>query len=87
MLQRIENNSSTVMDNIFVDNSILKSFSTSPPINGLSDQNTGFLTINNIYATINKMPLKKRTRFTNNKRITSFQTLLKNQMRGSAYEN
>jgi hypothetical protein len=45
---RIQNDSSTAIDNIFVDNSRLKSSSTSPPINGLSDHDAEFLIMNNI---------------------------------------
>jgi len=48
---RIQNDSSTANDNIFVDNSKLKSFSTSPLIKDLLNHNAQFLTINNIHAT------------------------------------
>jgi hypothetical protein len=37
-----------------VDNSKLKSFSTSPLIKGLSNHDAQFLTINNIHATKNE---------------------------------
>jgi hypothetical protein len=67
---RIQNNSSTAIDNIFVDNSRLKTSSTSPVINGLSDYDAQFLTINNIlYATTNKIPFKQKTRLINNETI------------------
>jgi hypothetical protein len=46
---RTQNESSTVIDNIFVDNSRLQSSSTSPLINGLSAHDAQLLTINNIY--------------------------------------
>ena len=46
---RIQNNSSTVTDNIFVDNSRINLPSTSPTINGLSDNDAQILTIKNIY--------------------------------------
>jgi hypothetical protein len=48
---RTQNGSGTANDNIFVVNSKLKSFSTSPLINGLSSHDAQFLTISNIYAT------------------------------------
>jgi len=62
-------------DIIFVDNSRLNLFSTSPIINGLSEYNAQILTIKNIYATRNKFPLKHRTRLINNEPITNFQTI------------
>jgi hypothetical protein len=48
---RIQNESSTAIDNIFVDNSRLGSTITLPLINGLSDHDAQLLTINNIHAT------------------------------------
>jgi exonuclease III len=51
---RIQNDSNTAIDNIFVDNSRLKSPSTSPLINGLSDHDAQFLTINKQYICNNK---------------------------------
>jgi hypothetical protein len=62
-----------------VDNSRLKSSSISPLIDGLSDHDVQFLTINNIYATTNKIPFKQKTRLINNEMITNFQTLLKKE--------
>jgi hypothetical protein len=62
-----------------VDNSRLKSSSTSPLINGLSDHDAQLLTINNIYATTNKIPFKQKTRLINNETVTNFQTLLKKE--------
>ena len=62
-----------------MDNSGLKSSSTSPLINGLSDQDAQLLTINNIYATTNKIPFKRKTILINNETITNFQTLLKKE--------
>ena len=46
---RIQNKSSTAIDNIFMDNSRLGSTIISPLINGLSDHDAQLLTINNIY--------------------------------------
>ena len=48
----IQNNLSTDIDNIFVDNSRLNFSSISATINGLSDNNAQILTIISIYATI-----------------------------------
>jgi endonuclease/exonuclease/phosphatase family metal-dependent hydrolase len=45
--------SNTAIDNIFVDSTSLKSSSTSVIINGLSDHDGQFITINNIAATTN----------------------------------
>jgi exonuclease III len=45
---RIQNYSSTVIDNIFKDSIRLSSSCTSPIVNGLSDHDAQFLTINNI---------------------------------------
>jgi hypothetical protein len=53
---RIQNESSTAIDNIFVDNIRLGSTITLPLINGLSDHDAQLLTINNIYATTKKSP-------------------------------
>jgi hypothetical protein len=43
---RIQNDSSTAIHNIFMDNSRLKSSCTSPLIDGLSDHDAEFLIIN-----------------------------------------
>jgi len=51
---RIQNNSSTATDNVFVDKSRINLSSIPPTINGLSDHNAQILTIKNIYATIRK---------------------------------
>ena len=48
----IQNNLSTAIDNIFVDNSRLNLSSISATINGLSDKNAQILTITTIYPTI-----------------------------------
>jgi hypothetical protein len=47
---RIQNDSSTATDNIFVDSIRFSSSSTSPIINGLSDHDAQNLMINNIDA-------------------------------------
>jgi hypothetical protein len=73
---RIQNDSSTTIDNIFVDNSRINLSAVYPTINGLLGQVVQILTNKNIYATINKFPLKQRTRIIDNKTIINFQTLL-----------
>jgi len=72
---RIQNDLSTTIDNIFVDNSRIN-LSSSPTINGPFGQVPQILTNKNINATINKFPLKQRTRIIDNKTIMNFQTLL-----------
>jgi hypothetical protein len=84
---RTQNESSTATDNIFVANSRLQSPSTSPLINGLSDHDAQLLTVNNIYTTTNKIPLKQRIRLINNETITNFQTLLKKETWESVYRD
>ena len=58
---RIQNNSIIAIGNKFVGNIRINLSSPSPLINGLSDHDAQILTIKNIYATINKLPLKNRT--------------------------
>jgi len=53
---RIQNESSTAIDNIFVNNSRLGSTITLPLINGLSDHDAQLLAINNIFAVTKKFP-------------------------------
>jgi hypothetical protein len=83
---RIQNNSSTAIDNIFVDSIRWNSSSTSPIINGLSDHDAQLLTINNIVAEVNLIPLKQRTRKINNATIMQFQLFLKNETWESVYK-
>ena len=54
----IQNNSSTAIDNIFVDNSRMNLPAISPTINSVTEHDAEILTIKNIYRTINKLPLK-----------------------------
>jgi len=70
---RIQNNSSTAIDNIFVDNSRLNLSSISPKINGLSDHSAQILKIKNIFATINTFPFKQRTRLISRETVMNFQ--------------
>jgi hypothetical protein len=84
---RIQNNSSTAIDNIFVDNIRLNSSSTSPIINDLSDHDAQLLTINNVVAAVNLMPLKQRTRKINSVTVVQFQLLLKNETWESVYKD
>jgi hypothetical protein len=83
----MQNKSSTAIATIFVDNSRLKSSYTSPLIHGISEHDTQLLTINNIYAATNKMPLKQKTVLINCDTLTEFQTLLKQETCESLYQN
>jgi hypothetical protein len=73
---RIQNNSRTTIDNTFEDSSKINLSTVSSILNGLSYNIVQILTIKNVYATINKSPLKQRTRLIDNGTITNFQTLL-----------
>jgi hypothetical protein len=84
---RIQNDSSTTIDNIFVDSIGFSSSSTSPIINGLSDHDAQYLMINNIAAASNLISLKQRTRKVNNKTIMQFQLLLKSETWESVYKD
>ena len=83
---RIQNKSSTAIDNIFVDNSRLGLTTISPLINGPSDHDAQFLTINNIYAAKYKVFLQQRTRTINRVTLSHFQSLLKQETWQSVYQ-
>jgi len=74
---RIQNNSNTAFDNMFVDNSRINLPSISPIINGLSDHIAQILKIKNLYATTNVYPWKQQTRLIDDETITNLLTLLK----------
>jgi hypothetical protein len=84
---RIQNDSSTAIDNIFVDSITLSSSSTSPIIYGLSDHDAQLLTINNIASAVNLIPLKQRTRNINNDTVMKVQFLLKSETWESVYKD
>jgi hypothetical protein len=84
---RIQNGSSTVVDNIFVDSIRLSPSSVSPIINGLSGHDAQLLTINNIASAVNLIPLKQRTRKINNDTIMQFQLLLMSETWESVYRD
>ena len=69
---RIQYNLRPTTDNIFVDNSTVNLSSISPTINGLLDHVAQILTIKNTYATVNKFPLKQRTRLIDNETIMNY---------------
>jgi hypothetical protein len=81
---RIQNDSRTANDNIFVDSIRFSSSSTSPIINGLSDHEAQYL---NIATAGNLIPLKQRTRKVNNETIMQFQLLLKSETWESVYKD
>jgi hypothetical protein len=83
---RIQNKSSTAINNIFVGNSRLGSTITPPPINGLSDHDAQLFTINNIYAATKKVSIKQRTRIINSETLTNFQSLQKQETWQYVYE-
>jgi hypothetical protein len=75
----MQNESTTAIDNILVDNSRLGSTITLSLISGLSDHDAQILTINNIHAATKKVSLKQRTRIINSETLTNFQSLLKQE--------
>ena len=82
---RIQNNSNTAFDNIFVDNSRINLPSVSPIINALSDHIAQILKIKNIYATTNVYPWKQQTRLIDNETIRNLPILLKRATWESVY--
>jgi exonuclease III len=58
---RTQNDSSTAINNIFVDSTRLSSSSTCPITNGLSDNDAQFLTLHNTVPATNIVSLKQRT--------------------------
>jgi hypothetical protein len=83
----IQNNSSTAIDNIFADSTRLNSSSTSLIINGLSDHDGQLTAINNTVATATLIPLRHRTRKTDNETVMQFQLLLQNETWESVYKS
>jgi len=63
---RTQNDSSNTTDNVSVDFTRLSSSSICPTINGLSDHDVQFLTVNNTALASNIVHLKQRTREINN---------------------
>jgi hypothetical protein len=56
---RVQNSSSTAIDNIFIDSARLSSSCTSPKIHSLSDHDVQFLTVNNITSEVDLTPIQK----------------------------
>jgi hypothetical protein len=83
----IQNDSSTAIDNIFVDSIRFSSSSTSPIINGLSEHDAQNLMINNTAAASNLIPLNQRARKVNNETIMQFQLLLNSETWESVYKD
>jgi hypothetical protein len=84
---RVQNSSSTAIDNIFIDSARLSSSCTSPLVNGLSDHDAQFLTENNIIFEVNSTPMKQKTRKINNETIAHFQYLLETEMWEPIFKN
>jgi hypothetical protein len=76
---RIQNSSSTAMENIFVDSTRLSSSCTSPIVNGLSVHDAQFLAVNTSTTKVNLIPLKQRTRNINSETISQFQHILEKE--------
>jgi hypothetical protein len=77
---------STAIDNILMDYSRLESSYTSSLINGLSERDAQFLTINEIWAPTNKIPKQQWTRLINSDILATFQALLEREMWESVYQ-
>jgi hypothetical protein len=69
---RIQNSSSSAIDNIFIDCSRLEHISIKPVINGLSDHDPQLLVIKNINPIPNFHNYKKVTRVVNDVTINEF---------------
>jgi hypothetical protein len=76
---RVQNFSSTAIDNNFTDSSKLNSSYTAPLINALSDHDAQFLMLSHINTGINLAPLKWGLRNVTNATIAQFQCLLANE--------
>jgi hypothetical protein len=84
---RVQNSSSTAIDNIFIYNVRLSFSYTSPIVNGLSDHDDQFLTISNIAIDVDLAPSKWRTRIINDETTAQFKHLLENGTRELVFEN
>jgi hypothetical protein len=84
---RVQNSSSTAIDNIFIDSARLNLSYTAPIINGLSVHDAQFLLISDINTGINLVPLKWRLRKINNETIAQFQCLLANEKWEPVFKN
>jgi hypothetical protein len=82
---RIQKDSSTAINNIFVDITRLSSSSTYPITNDISEHDAQFLTVNNTAPVANTVPLKQRTREINNERLMQIQLQLTNESWESVY--
>ncbi|PNF23822.1 hypothetical protein B7P43_G15913 [Cryptotermes secundus] len=76
---RIQKDSSSAIDNIFVDITRFSSSSTVPIINGLSDHDAQYLMMNNIALAGNSIYQKQKIRKINSETIMQFQHLLKSE--------
>jgi hypothetical protein len=84
---RITTNSSTAIDSIFVDCSGLNKLHMFPVINGLSDHDAQYLTINNIVTCRkNKSGLIKR-RIVSEPGVLTFKEMLSNESWDSVFRN
>jgi hypothetical protein len=84
---RLQNSSSTAIDNTFIDNERSSSSYPSPTVNGLSHHDAQFLTISNIATEVDLAPSKWRTRIINDETAAQFKRLLENEMWEPVFEN
>jgi hypothetical protein len=75
---RIQNYSSTAIDNVFMDSSRKEHISIEPVINGLSDHDAQLLVIKNIESISNYHNYRKQTRLINKDTVKEFITHLSN---------
>jgi hypothetical protein len=76
---RIQNYSSTAIDNVFIDSSRIEHISIEPVTNGLSDHDTQLLGFKNIESISKYHNYRKRNRLINKDTIKEFITHLSNE--------
>jgi hypothetical protein len=79
---RIQNYSSTAIDNVFIDSSRKEHISIEMVINGLSDHDAQLLVIKNIESISNYHDCRKRTRLTSKDTVKEFIIHLSNESWG-----
>jgi hypothetical protein len=84
---RIQNSSSTAIDNIFIDSTRLSFSCKSSVVSGFSDHDVQFLIVNNITIKVSLISLKEKTRKINNETIAQFRHLLENETWEPVFKN
>jgi hypothetical protein len=77
---RITNNNGTLIDTIFVDTAINGKIQVKSFINGLSDNNSQIICLQNANTGLQQSVSQKKSRLINEQTIKHFQTLLKDEM-------